>query len=225
MNYLEFGLHFSCMDAPFGRKQTSSADGSPVLHNWPVVHSSECCLSFAVPTNEAEYYIQADNPANRDFVPRHCASWTKYYFEFARHIPLVDESLFKRNVRVVRAITLDRLAALFDTYRVIILFAHWNERSVEMADGLVSIPDLVHAVPPQFTGMFDLCVCHPIELVLALKRNRPNCVVKFTNRPATASTWLWFYEIVFRVLERGDRSYSNALEEAARLMTLEIVEP
>ena len=102
-------------------------------------------------------------------------------------------------------------AECFPSKRVVILFSHWIDDSVEFDDGLHGLDAIVSQVPVEFDGVVDLCVCHPCALVMRLRRERPECLVKRTRSKARVSFWLQFYQILFRVLAAGDLAYSDAV--------------
>ncbi len=107
------------------------------------------------------------------------------------------------------------LPALFEAHAAVVLFSHWADDAVEFADGLVPGARVVDAVPVSFTGVFDLCVCHPMSLVNRLNELRPNCIVKHSAKPAIPLYWLYFYRMLFGGLRRHP-TYVTALDEVVQ---------
>ena len=97
-------------------------------------------------------------------------------------------------------------------YDIVILFSHWREDTIEFFDGLVGIPDIVKAIPYEFEGLIDLCVCHPEKLTFALRSERPKCLIRYTQKKATPYIWLYFYLMVFKRLKEENITYLQALE-------------
>jgi hypothetical protein len=101
----------------------------------------------------------------------------------------------------------------------VILFAHWTEAgAVELADGPAAHDKVLTAIPESFRGILDLCVCHPLPLVKAVREQRPDVVVKFTHLRAVPAYWLQLYRVVFSLLDRSAGSYTQALVNAVQAL-------
>ena len=164
------------------------------------------------------FFRHLQTPANRDFVVRCCPTWPQYYVEIVRHFEKVRPHLLRCGVTIDTGVTLEGLPKCFAGQReAVVLFAHWTKRSVELDSGLAGIDDIVSCVPANFTGVFDLCVCHPLELVKAVKLARRECLVRFTNTTATPAYWLHFYRILFETMQQESLSYVDALERTVKM--------
>ena len=62
--------------------------------------------------------------------------------------------------------------------------------------------------------ILDVCVCHPGELVEAMRRRRPGNMVRYTNAPSTPMLWLAFYVLLMTHLQQQDLTYLEGLEKA-----------
>lgn len=100
--------------------------------------------------------------------------------------------------------SLQKFGELFGLKRfdVVILFAHWGKSSVEFHDGFASIPAIVEKIPTDFDGIIDLCTCHPELLTIALRQERPKCLVKFVNNEVIPYQWLHLYLALFTHLKK-----------------------
>ena len=116
-------------------------------------------------------------------------------------------------MRVVENATLQQFESSFTNAQVVILFAHWVTRAVEFDDGLMSIERVVSAVPMSYSGVLDLCVCHPTQLVVRLRRERPNCLIKRTRKEASLLFWLQVYDVLFGLLRAEAVLYTTAVEQ------------
>jgi hypothetical protein len=182
-----------------------------------MVRPDECLIGFGIPLSEEAFQRQAQSPDSRDFIRSQRLTWNSYRFRFADSCQKVLEHLRLWGVRVVGELTLQAFADAFSRPpRVIILFAHWSDTdgTVELADGLVSCERLVDLVPKDFSGAFDLCVCHPRQLVVLLKQKFPDCPVKFTEKQANALSWIYMYEVLFKILSTEPADYFEALADA-----------
>ena len=102
-------------------------------------------------------------------------------------------------------------------FDVVILFAHWCGDAVELFGGFADPDTFLQRVPNEFSGLIDLCVCHPPELVRALRSSRPNCLIKFITKEATPGFWLYFYLALFKHLQDDNDTYLGGLEKAVKI--------
>jgi hypothetical protein len=126
----------------------------------------------------------------------------------------VEPSLRKSGVTVVHDTALGDVTELVKRgLAVVILFSHWQTSAVEFSSGLVDSNSVVAAIPPDFAGIIDLCVCHPNALVHELELQRPRCLVKYLPREAAAHLWIYFYRTLFGLLGSRQLTYLTAVEE------------
>ena len=102
---------------------------------------------------------------------------------------------------------------------MVILFSHWTSGDeVEFINGMATVEDIIAAVPVEFQGVVDLCVCHPAKLATALQRERPRCFVKSSpDRAIHFTFWLHFYEVLVEVLLHKQVDYCQAIEQTILL--------
>jgi hypothetical protein len=180
-----------------------------------IIKPGDCVIGFCIPTTLESFRQAQENPIHRDFVVNRCPDARDYRREVISYTDQLLPAMTALGATVIPDLTLRDFKALFSTNtRVIILFAHWSDDSVEFADGVASIDDVLDAVPPAFDGIIDLCVCHPKKLALELSRLRKDCVVKFTDQKATPSFWLYFYVVVFKKLLTSRTTYLDAVGSA-----------
>ena len=174
----------------------------------------DCVMAFGVPTNEEEFSASID-AENREYTRQYFGGWPQYERYFVSRVQHVAPLYEALGVRVVYGLRRTDLPALFKNASVVTLFTHWAASGVELFDGIVSLPEIVMSVPEQFSGTFDLCVCHPDELVDLLLRDRPLCSVKYmSTRKAQPEFWLTLYEALYEILSLGQGwTYSSALNE------------
>ena len=119
---------------------------------------------------------------------------------------------------IMKQAQLVRFRDLFKPGKVVILFSHWNENQVEFIDGMAGIKRVVDSTPQPLHGILDLCVCHPCQLVEALRGPLGNdSVIRYSISRATPSLWIRFYEVLFRLLDCEDLSYGKAWVRTAQL--------
>lgn len=185
-----------------------------------VVKPSDCIMAFGIPTSRRAFNEALANPTNRDFVVNCCPVWEKYDYEIVSEVEFVEPAIKALGARVVHDLTLEGFGELFRRRPgAIILFCHWQNEAIEFADGLKTVPDVIDKVPIDFSGLLDLCVCHPESLAVSLHNSRPNCLTRFTNKAATPAYWLYFYWALFKVLKDSDTTYLDALEATVRSFT------
>ena len=172
----------------------------------------KCVLAFGIPTSKANFFLDLKRP-EKDFPKRFI--WSKYYLQIIQHLEEITPSLKEVGLTIITDLTLNKYGNLFQEYEVIILFSHWKENKVEFEDGLQEIEKMVNLIPDTFTGIVDLCVCHPKKLASLIRQKKPNCLVKFIDNEATPFLWLYFYSILFRYLKEDEITYLKALEDTA----------
>jgi hypothetical protein len=175
------------------------------------VSPERCVVALAIPVSERRFREHLADIARHDFVRTTCPDWARYE-AFARHIREFVRRFAARGVPVVENATLQQFESCFATSQVVILFAHWAAQAVEFDDGLAPVRRVVSAVPVSFDGVLDLCVCHPTALVVRLRRDRPNCLIKRTRGETSLLFWLQVYDVLFGLLRTEPMPYSTALE-------------
>jgi hypothetical protein len=181
-----------------------------------IVAPGDCVLSFGIPTSEEEFYEAKHNPGNRDFVVNNYWAWQKYYIDIVRHLESAEPAIRSTGARIVRSLTLAQFARLLSEERVtvLILFSHWKDDSVEFADGVFKVSDVIDCIPDDYSGIIDLGICHPISLAREVQTRKPGCLVRYTDTVATPYYWLHFYVVVFKLLNESRLTYLKAVEAA-----------
>jgi hypothetical protein len=179
------------------------------------IKPQDCTLAFGIPTSIEEYRTQRMAPQGHDFLFLVARNESDYRWAVLDDIERLVPAIEQTGARVERATTLEGFAALLrDPSRLVVtLFSHWNNDSVEFADGMASIPRIIEVVSPDYSGILDLCVCHPIDLVTGLRLERPRlAAIKHTEASARVDVWLWFYLALFKVLQDEELSWLDAVE-------------
>ncbi len=104
-------------------------------------------------------------------------------------------------------------------YRVVTLFAHWSNgcNRVELSDGLHAAETVATSIHPDYKGIFDLTVCHSVEMQKAIKSVRPGCIVMANERTANLQFRAVFYKNLIKLLAIKPLNYLDAYTEL-RLM-------
>lgn len=181
-----------------------------------VVNPRDCAIAFGIPTCQMGFEGRLKY-GTCDYLLRF-SGWSEYEVRFVRFLTELEPGLLEIGVTVVRDVTASSFAELFERHRVVVLFSHWNDEdpdfplgAVELNEGPVAIDTIVNAVPQDFDGFLDLCVCHPKHLAVALGEARPRCRVKRLDNIAQPDFWLYFYGTLFHRLYESPTSYSKAL--------------
>jgi hypothetical protein len=147
-------------------------------------------------------------------VPNHCPVWQKYEFHVLNPFSSTRQKLVALGVDVYDDLTLHQFGTSFKgNYSVVILFSHWRDDGIEFSDRVFKSPEVAEQISPDFEGILDLCVCHPTAFVTRIKKEKPSCLVRFTNHQATPALWLYFYRALFQLLDKGAYNYLDALEK------------
>lgn len=189
-----------------------------------IIKPEQCVVGFGIPTSREGFLRAQASPANRDFVVNNCSDLRDYEREVLNYTDEMIPVLKGLGATVLPDLTLPGFGQLLKKNPpVVILFAHWRTDSVEFNDGLARIEDVIKAVPPDYDGIIDLCVCHPKELALGLRRVRRECVVKFPEDAATPALWLFFYEVLLTKLRDAEMTYLAAVESTISNFQRELV--
>ncbi|MGC2237741.1 MAG: hypothetical protein WA584_16375 [Pyrinomonadaceae bacterium] len=180
---------------------------------------SDCVLVCGIPICEEDFWDAKDDGLERDFAINCCPVWDKYYVEAICYLEKIEPYLKKLGVRIIHRLKLSDFRNLFDDNlnKVIILFSHWKDDSVEFFDGMATSDAVVNEVPENFEGIIDLCVCHPTNLVIKLRNHLPpSSLIRFIDKKTTPYKWLYFYWAVFTILHDSEVSYLEALEQSVK---------
>lgn len=180
-----------------------------------VVQPQQCVLAVGIPSSRGAFLRHLEERERHHFVPAVCPAWPAYH-RIVRNLETGLTAVRALGVCVRQDLTLAEFHRCFADATVVILFSHWAAGRVEFDDGLASIDDVVAAVPRDYSGVVDLCVCHPAELVLQLRRCRQKCLVKASRSAARVSYWLQFYIVLFTLLRSRRLVYNDAVEAVAR---------
>lgn len=179
----------------------------------PVVFPHNCVVAVGLPSSQASFDHSAEASADA-YASQFIGGWAQYRVQWMQ--PLEHFSRVFRSLGVVFLpdVTLESLAESFADPAVsaIVLVSHWGDSAIELANGFVSVDQVVEIVPIDFKGVFDLCVCHPNGLATELGRHRPNCLVRFTPKSVRPLWWLAYFEGFFQMLSTGKLNYLQAFE-------------
>jgi hypothetical protein len=172
-------------------------------------------MVMGIPHTE-EGFRRAEERKDASFANRFLGGWSQYYAQFVRDLEGMEPFLYRLGVAILHEASLGEFSdVLTQPYDVVVLFSHWHDDSVEFSGGLESTGAIISAMPPTYSGILDLCVCHPVPLVKDLRMHRPDCLVKYLPTEASPHYWLSFYRILFHQLQSRDLTYLAAIEEVA----------
>ena len=182
-----------------------------------IMKPHNCVLAFGIPTTEQDFHQDKLHP-NKDFVKNCCGGWHKYYYEIVSNIEAIEPQLQAVGANIVHKLTLKDFGSLFreKQFDVVILFAHWKKEGgseaefIEFFDGLSNVFDVAKQIPQDFNGILDLSVCNPEKLALALRNQK--VLIRYIPKKTTPYIWLYFYLVLFNLLNERDLTYLNALE-------------
>jgi len=179
------------------------------------VKPANCALAVGLPTSR-EGFDKALQTETADLAKRFLGGWEQYYSQFAIDFEKIEPQFRNWGVTVVRDASLSDFADLFGRpFDVVILFSHWCADAVEFRGGLSGASAVAAAIPLPFSGILDLCVCHPDALARELRIHRPHCLVKHIPGEAAPRYWLYFYRTLFSQLRTRDLTYLPAIEDVA----------
>lgn len=80
-------------------------------------------------------------------------------------------------------------------------------KTIEFAGGMITIPDLLAAVPPEYDGVIDLSTCNSLFLAEPIKQASPRATVVWNRMLARLLPCVQRYIFILRELEKGPSSY------------------
>jgi hypothetical protein len=197
--------------------------------NENITKPSDCVFCFGIPTTRKDIAKELeDKPANKSFYKQFdivSGFWTQVGSEVEEFKKFAADKKIRLNI--VEKLTLKKFTTQLShpNNKVIILFTHWDKKEspikedakdvwqVEFFDGFYSVNEVVEAVPEVFSGILDLCVCKPRELILELRKKRPECIRRWSKVHSTPFIWLMFYKALFANLVKKNCFYLDALDK------------
>jgi hypothetical protein len=178
-----------------------------------LVVPQDCVLALGLPTTE-EDFLRSMREGNRDYAKHYLGGWVQYQRNFVLPACAFARRCSTLGVKVICGLRSSDFPPLFGRGLVVTLFTHWTATGIEFCDGIVPVAGVVEFVPITFSGVLDLGVCHPDDLVALLLRDRPLCSVRYlSGHLAMPVFWFAFYSAVYQVLALGGRTYSSAVAE------------
>ncbi len=119
---------------------------------------------------------------------------------------------------VVSRCGLNEFPCMFKRAKAVTLIAHWDVHGcVELTDGLHNWRDLANSIPEEYTGVLDLCVCHPDEMVRYLRGRFRDKLIKYKpQKPSGIVIWLGIYGVMAQILKEQDLPFGDTLVTALR---------
>ena len=181
-----------------------------------VIKPSNCVFAFGIPTTKDDFYHDYWNSSNgKDFISGSQITWNKYNYEIVSFIEDFEKTVKAIGLNIKHQLTLQEFGSLFlltDIY-AIVLFSHWKDDQVEFFDGLKSIDSILEVIPNNYYGVIDLSVCHPVNLALAIRKEKGiDNIIRYSLKASTPAYWLSFYKGFFRLLYEEDLNYLTAFE-------------
>jgi hypothetical protein len=118
-------------------------------------------------------------------------------------------------VTVVERAALDDLRSALrrEGCRVVILLTHCSDDGrLELFDGLHTPETITSAIPPDYSGVFDIPACSPVALAMMARKQR-KCLIGWRKRRLRPAMWLFFYDALFRLLRDRDIDYVEGTNE------------
>lgn len=187
-----------------------------------LISPKNCVIAIGVPMT-----IHAFNRAvlarNEGYASQFIGGWDQYYLQWVMPVSGFALTCQSMGVELLNELTATSLRERLSLPGVeaLVLLSHWSENSVEFSDGFLSTDEFVSSIPEDYSGVLDLCVCHPCALISLMIAKRPNCTVRYTPQKVRPRFWLYYYEGLFRLLSAEKYSYIEAFKSLnTELMTL-----
>ena len=181
-----------------------------------IIKPENCAVAFGIPTSKQAFERDgSDEVANKEFAKLYRWAWGKFEAEIVNPFEKVVPVITGLGVEVCAEATLEDFGQLVrnERFDVVVLFSHWGDESIEFHDGFAQVPSIIEKIPSDFDRILDLSVCHPKSLVEALRRERPDCLIRHIEleKEVTPGIWMYFYLALFKHLKHSDVTYLKAL--------------
>lgn len=198
------------------------------LTHWPkqmildeIITPDRWSFVFGIPLSDAEYSLRKTSNIANSFVNRF-RSFPQYQnliidiYQATLDKTIRDHQL---NIPIIRRARLEDFHDQFiEKDRIIVLFSHWEKDQIEFSDGMHPYQAVAAAIPDDYHGIIDLCVCHPHGLPEVIKARSPNCFVRYTSTRSTVGYWLLYYTIFLKILVDTPCTYADAISRTIHLL-------
>jgi hypothetical protein len=180
---------------------------------------AECAILVAIPTSN-DGFNQLLDQRDSEYVKRFMGGWMQY----EGVSKLLNRAIEKYKNLGLGQVTCNaqqaHWASALLSFRVVILVAHWIEddhgnSAVEFFDGPYPVRAMVDNIPASFSGVIDLSVCHPYQLVQTTPQVRSWSVL-YSEFEASPILWSEMYCSIFEVLNHYTMDYKEAATEVIR---------
>src|SRR5436305_6949192 len=181
-----------------------------------VTRPEDCVLGFGIPTTREGFELSRRLGPSGCFA-RMFGSRSQYQEQVIEPANRLGAHIRRLGATVAHRLTLEGYSALFNnpTTQAVIIISHWGGDFIEFHDGLARVDAIVQAIPESFSGVIDLCVCHPEKLIPPLRVSHMKSSIYFLSIDAALQFWLYFYRDLFRLFRRGAHDYLGASTELA----------
>jgi len=197
-----------------------------------VNYPGDCVLALAIPLTRERFLADLKQPEIKDFVfqfrkvrgleradPEFC--WQVYETEEAALVAAVCDEVEHHGVKIANDVSLADLTKLLAQFSIVTLVAHsrfvdsetadLKNPLIEFSDGLVTTPELVQAIPIDFSGLLDLTVCNSVIPAAAIRESRPNCLIAGNRRPAELRSRMYLYGLAISLLAKEPQPFVDVI--------------
>lgn len=191
-----------------------------------MLEPQNCNFMFCLPLTIEQFYSDLMN-LSKDFVRELLSSykedgvnynWSNYFSNVIKPYQKLKKQFERYGFVFHESVTLENFKNIINNFHVNILFSHCKHdknEAIEFFDRLVYKDEFVDSIPRTYNKVIDLSVCNPEQTALELKDKRRLAIVKSSNISIKINYWLYFYGILFDIInKRKVKFYSNALELA-----------
>jgi hypothetical protein len=86
-------------------------------------------------------------------------------------------------------------------------------RVIEFQDRMHTVPELISAIPRDFSGLLDLTVCNSVIPAASIKSRRPNCLIAANRRPAELRSRMYLYGLEISLLSKKPVPFVDVIKQ------------
>jgi len=180
-----------------------------------------CKVVLGLPTTDDELLDYAVDPRGRDLLGPHGTTQQKYTRQVMTPLGRVAPTWRDCGVKIYPGCTSKSLHAVVKDgpTDVLIIVSHWVDEPaacIELFDGMCGVDEIAAALPTDFSGIVDLCICSCAGLAKQVASRCPGAYVRWINSDATPAIWFHIYTSVFLEMFENGTDYLTALKVTLR---------
>jgi hypothetical protein len=177
-----------------------------------IIKPTDCILAVCIPASKKSFVANLNSGNNIDFT--RLTLYQMYNSQFLKPARGLVKAISKKGATVIEDCTLsDFKNTLQKEFKVLILFAHCIDDTVEFYDGLYDLNTINDLIPVDKKFVFDLNICHCDNLAMLVVATKMYVLVRYGQiRTTNPLKWILLYEFFFELIKQKRLTYLDAMK-------------